>query len=102
LLDDAAHSMLPSLGQGACQALEDAVVLADCLSTQADVSTALHSYDRRRVRRAAAIVQQSRRMDRLMLCRSPVLAWCRNRIVAQLPAALRARQIRWILEHRPV
>src|SRR5262245_44008611 len=35
LLRDAAHSTTPNLGQGACQALEDVVVLADCLR-QAD------------------------------------------------------------------
>ena len=31
LLGDAAHPMTPNLGQGACQAIEDAVVLAACL-----------------------------------------------------------------------
>ena len=31
LLGDAAHPMTPNLGQGACQAIEDAVVLARCL-----------------------------------------------------------------------
>ena len=29
LLGDAIHAMTPDLGQGACQALEDAVILAD-------------------------------------------------------------------------
>lgn len=32
LIGDAAHPLQPSLGQGACLALEDAVVLADCLA----------------------------------------------------------------------
>jgi 2-polyprenyl-6-methoxyphenol hydroxylase-like FAD-dependent oxidoreductase len=31
LLGDAAHPMTPDMGQGACQAIEDAVILADCL-----------------------------------------------------------------------
>ncbi|MBV8896591.1 MAG: FAD-dependent monooxygenase [Acidobacteriaceae bacterium] len=34
LLGDAAHATTPNLGQGACQALEDAIVLADCLRQQ--------------------------------------------------------------------
>ena len=35
LLGDAAHPMTPNLGQGACQAIEDAVVLALCLGERA-------------------------------------------------------------------
>ena len=31
MLGDAAHPMTPDMGQGACQAIEDAVILADCL-----------------------------------------------------------------------
>jgi 2-polyprenyl-6-methoxyphenol hydroxylase-like FAD-dependent oxidoreductase len=37
LMGDAAHPMTPNLGQGACQAIEDAVVLASCLKTNATV-----------------------------------------------------------------
>ena len=36
LLGDAAHPMKPNLGQGAAQALEDAVVLGSCLSGSGD------------------------------------------------------------------
>jgi 2-polyprenyl-6-methoxyphenol hydroxylase-like FAD-dependent oxidoreductase len=35
LLGDAAHPLTPNLGQGACQALEDALVLAGCLARPA-------------------------------------------------------------------
>ncbi|MGA8117450.1 MAG: FAD-dependent monooxygenase, partial [Actinocatenispora sp.] len=41
LLGDAAHASSPDLGQGACQAIEDAVVLAACLDRQPDVPAAL-------------------------------------------------------------
>ena len=43
LLGDAAHAMTPDLGQGACQAFEDAVTLASVLD--ADVPAALARYD---------------------------------------------------------
>ena len=47
LLGDAAHAMLPFMAQGACQAVEDAVVLARCLGAAAldTVPAALREYE---------------------------------------------------------
>ncbi len=41
LLGDAAHPPTPNLGQGACQALEDALALADCLADQREPVSSL-------------------------------------------------------------
>src|SRR4051794_34840734 len=60
LLGDAAHPMTPNLGQGACQALEDAVALADCLDSTTDLGAALHDYEQRRIARTSQIVRRSR------------------------------------------
>ena len=43
LLGDAAHPMLASLGQGACQAIEDAAALGDAVGAGSDVTVALRS-----------------------------------------------------------
>lgn len=49
LLGDAAHPMTPNLGQGACQAIEDAYVLAETLAGQSDTPVeALRQYEARR------------------------------------------------------
>jgi 2-polyprenyl-6-methoxyphenol hydroxylase-like FAD-dependent oxidoreductase len=61
LVGDAAHPMLPSLGQGACQAIEDAAVLAQALAEAPDVAVALREYERRRRPRAELVVRQARR-----------------------------------------
>jgi FAD-dependent urate hydroxylase len=62
LLGDAAHATTPTLGQGACQALEDVAVLVRCLeSEKADVVGALRRYESERKRRAEGIVALSRR-----------------------------------------
>lgn len=62
LLGDAAHAMTPNLGQGANQALEDAVTLAALLAAHPDVQSALASYDRERRARTQMIAQRSRRI----------------------------------------
>jgi FAD-dependent urate hydroxylase len=65
LVGDAAHAMTTNLSQGACLALEDAVVLADCLgpaSTAADIPAALRRYQQRRQQRAQPVARQSWRI----------------------------------------
>ncbi|MFE3578632.1 FAD-dependent monooxygenase [Streptomyces vinaceus] len=62
LMGDAAHAMTPNLGQGACQALEDAVTLAHCLDTTPDVPAALRSYDLLRRPRTQAVTRRSARL----------------------------------------
>lgn len=60
LLGDAAHPMVPALGQGANMALEDAAVLAEAMSVEEDIPAAFSAYVRERMERTAAIVLQSR------------------------------------------
>ncbi|WP_228002524.1 FAD-dependent monooxygenase [Nocardia australiensis] len=59
LLGDAAHPMLPSLGQGANSAIEDAVVLAHSLKTSLDPVAGLRRYEQVRAARAAMMVNGS-------------------------------------------
>lgn len=62
LLGDAAHSMPPDLGQGGCQALEDAWVLALYLSsTDRGVADAFARYEAERMPRTAEIVRRARK-----------------------------------------
>jgi 2-polyprenyl-6-methoxyphenol hydroxylase-like FAD-dependent oxidoreductase len=65
LVGDAAHAMTPNLGQGACQALEDAVTLALLLPKGAAVPVALRLYDQQRRPRVAAVSRQSWRVGQL-------------------------------------
>jgi salicylate hydroxylase len=65
LLGDACHPMLPFMAQGSCQAIEDAVVLARCLSdvSTSDAASALRRYEDARQGRTAQ-VQTSSLMNR--------------------------------------
>lgn len=60
LVGDAAHPMLPTLGQGACQCLEDAAVLATAVAAEDDLDRALRRYAAARVPRVRRIVAMAR------------------------------------------
>lgn len=62
LLGDAAHAMLPHLGQGANQAIEDGVTLATLLQDvgRDGVEAALHAYERLRLERTTAVQSGAR------------------------------------------
>ncbi len=65
LIGDAAHATTPNLGQGACQAIEDAYVLAQKLSTYQDIETGLKSFEKTRIRKAAYITNTSWRFAQI-------------------------------------
>lgn len=70
LLGDAAHPMMQYLAQGACMALEDAVTLGAAVRASntrgvVDWTTALQTYERARVTRAARVVLSVREFGRL-------------------------------------
>jgi 2-polyprenyl-6-methoxyphenol hydroxylase-like FAD-dependent oxidoreductase len=95
LLGDAAHPMLPYLGQGACQAIEDGAVLATALSAEADPATALARYERTRRPRASRVVLTARERGLSNHIASPLAAWRRD-----LSIALRRRVNRRDLDGR--
>ncbi|KHK98618.1 hypothetical protein LK09_06600 [Microbacterium mangrovi] len=74
LLGDAAHPMGPFLGQGACQAIEDAVVLAHVVESE----RGLDAYTAARQPRTSDIVRRSHRMGALALLRIPLLRALRD------------------------
>lgn len=78
LLGDAAHPTTPNLGQGACQAIEDAIVLADCLRHEADVPAALRAYERKRQPRTAEVTRQSWRLGKVFQLENPLAVRVRN------------------------
>ena len=91
LLGDAAHPMLPHTGQGAAQALEDAVALGLVLSGNRKIPEALRCYERIRSRRSGAIVRQGRRIASVTTTHNRVARAIRDTAVGLVPAlALKA------------
>jgi 2-polyprenyl-6-methoxyphenol hydroxylase-like FAD-dependent oxidoreductase len=85
-LGDAAHPMTPNLGQGACQALEDAVTLARLAAgaSAADVPELLSRYSALRMPRAHMVVKRSRQAGVMTTWTSPVAVAVRNTLVTAI------------------
>jgi salicylate hydroxylase len=83
VLGDAAHSMLPYLGQGACQAIEDGCVLASAVAAEPDDPVAaLRRYERSRRPRASQVVLASRERGVSNHLASPLAAFRRDLSIA--------------------
>jgi 2-polyprenyl-6-methoxyphenol hydroxylase-like FAD-dependent oxidoreductase len=98
LLGDAAHPMTPDMGQGACQAIEDAVVLADCLSRGSEVPEALRAYETRRIPRTRRVVHESRQAGTIAQWSNPLACRFREALLRSRYAARRqAAQLAWMI-----
>ncbi|MCI4078969.1 FAD-dependent monooxygenase [Streptomyces sp. MMS21 TC-5] len=94
LLGDAAHAMTPHLGQGACQALEDAVTLTAALATGPTVQAALARYDTERRPRSQAVARAARQAGRMGHQLShPLAVTVRNTAMRLTPSRVSTRMI---------
>lgn len=82
LLGDACHPTLPFMAQGAAMAIEDAMVLTNCLSGGSDVITALQQYENLRKARTAGVQRGSRR-NATVFHLSGLKAWVRDRAASR-------------------
>jgi len=88
LLGDAAHPCTPNLGQGCCMALEDALVLAKCVSQGPSIASAFERYESLRRPRTTHLQRRSRMMGRIGQWDNRVLVAGRKTITNLLPAML--------------
>jgi 2-polyprenyl-6-methoxyphenol hydroxylase-like FAD-dependent oxidoreductase len=85
LLGDAAHPMTPDLGQGACQAIEDGVVVAACPGRGEHATAALADYEAARLPRVRRMVRTSRRIGTLATANSEIVATVRDAAIGAMP-----------------
>lgn len=80
LLGDAAHPTTPNMGQGACQAIESAAVLARHLEHATDIPAALTAYAESRFTRTAMITNRSWTYGKVFALEAGWACWLRDRL----------------------
>ena len=93
LVGDAAHPMRPHLGQGGCQAIEDAAVLADFMDLSPDPATAFTRFEAFRRPRVRALVRESRVIGDIVNLRPKVLSAVAARATVLVPESLLTRHL---------
>jgi 2-polyprenyl-6-methoxyphenol hydroxylase-like FAD-dependent oxidoreductase len=78
LLGDAIHPTTPNLGQGACMALEDAVVLANSLAEYGPTPSGLRAYEVARRERTAMVTNRSYALGQMFQLENRLLIPLRN------------------------
>jgi 2-polyprenyl-6-methoxyphenol hydroxylase-like FAD-dependent oxidoreductase len=81
------------MGQGACQAVEDAVVFADELRKDFDFNAAARRYEKRRMPRTHWITRQSRILGEVAQSQNPVFIPLRNLALRYLPGWVNDKQL---------
>jgi 2-polyprenyl-6-methoxyphenol hydroxylase-like FAD-dependent oxidoreductase len=92
LIGDAAHATTPNLGQGACQAIEDAYVLGKCISEEMDINKSFAQYEKIRKKKAHEIVNVSWQLGKVAHITNGLGVWLRNKIMSNIPSSINKKQ----------
>ncbi|MGO1989224.1 FAD-dependent monooxygenase, partial [Mammaliicoccus vitulinus] len=95
LLGDAAHATTPNMGQGAGQAIEDAVTLTNLISDR-DIESALTRYDKIRTKHTKKVILKSRKIGKSAQTSSTLKIKIRNKMLKKLSSKSLSRKVRFL------
>ncbi len=98
LIGDAAHAMTPNLGQGACQAIEDANVIGQLVEKGIPIEDTFVAYEKVRKEKVDKIVQISWKFGQISQWENPFAVWLRNNVLRMTPKFISRRQMNQIFE----
>ncbi|MBZ5508560.1 MAG: FAD-dependent monooxygenase [Acidobacteriia bacterium] len=88
LIGDASHALTPNLGQGACMAMEDALVLANCLRRRQSVVAGFRLYEAKRYQRVRNAIWRSRWLGQVGQWENRAVVVARNAVTRVLPGRI--------------
>ena len=96
LLGDAAHPIVPFIGQGGCLALEDAHIFGNLLiKYNSDINKTQNAYEALRIKRIKTISNMSLRQGHLNHISNPIIVFLRNFVMKHFPSlAIRSVRIK--------
>ena len=97
LLGDAAHASTPNMGQGACQAIEDSMALAECLAKFSQ-ERAFLEFEKLRKAKAEKVMKVSWSIGKLAHLRHPLAIKMRNILMSMMPAFMNKIQMESIFK----
>lgn len=92
LIGDAAHAMTPNMGQGACQAIEDAYILSECLYKYTP-NEAFKEFQRLRFQKVNQIVKASWKIGKIAHLSNPISMGIRNQLLQLMPTSINKKQL---------
>ncbi|MCC5940345.1 MAG: FAD-dependent monooxygenase [Balneolaceae bacterium] len=93
LIGDAAHATTPNMGQGACQAVEDAHVIGKLFDQGKSVEQIFIEYEKLRMEKAHSIVNRSWKIGKIAHFENSFAIWCRNALIKYLPQSVNEKQL---------
>lgn len=98
LLGDAAHATTPNMGQGAGQAIEDALVLSKALQETNDWQQAAKQYETIRLPKTKKVTQLSRQIGLAAQWTNPLLAISRDFAFPFIPSSLLLKRLKFLFK----
>jgi len=92
LIGDSAHATTPNMGQGACQAIESAYVISECLSTENNIQTAFDKLEKIRKVNAEKVVNKSWTVGKMAHLKNRIGIFFRNNFIKLIPKKLLEKQ----------
>lgn len=98
LIGDSAHASIPNIGQGASQAIEDAVYLSKWISTVDSIEKAFEKYELSRLERIKLVKNEMKLYGMASQVDFPILCSIRNKLLQLAPAAYHNEKLRKVVE----